>query len=61
MQEARVAALEHNGARADQAKRLLATMKQTQELQINHVMLLERKLAVAYPHLPVGNGKAGNP
>jgi Crp-like helix-turn-helix domain len=45
VQEARVAALGHNGALADQSKKLLDIMKQTQKLQIQHVMLLRRELA----------------
>jgi len=44
-QEARVAALEHKGIPTDQSKHLLTIMKQTQELQIEHVMLLRRELA----------------
>jgi hypothetical protein len=44
-QEERVAALEHKGVPTDQSKKLLAIMKQTQELQIEHVMLLRRELA----------------
>lgn len=43
-QEARVTCLEHKGAIADQSKKLLAIMKQTQELQIEHVALLRREL-----------------
>jgi len=46
-QEARVAALEDKGTATDQSKKLLAVMKQTQELQIEHVMLLRRELAVS--------------
>jgi hypothetical protein len=44
-QEERVAAFERYGAVADQSKQLLAIMKQTQELQIHHVILLKRELA----------------
>jgi hypothetical protein len=43
-QEARVAALERKGL-ADQAKKLLAVLKQTQALQMEHVELLKRELA----------------
>jgi hypothetical protein len=43
-QEARVAALERRGL-ADQSKTLLAIMKQTQALQMEHVELLKRELA----------------
>jgi hypothetical protein len=45
LQEARVAALQDKGALADQSKKLLVIMKQTQELQIEHVTLLRRELA----------------
>lgn len=44
-QEARVAVLEQKGAIGEQSKKLLAIMKQTQELQIGHVALLKRELA----------------
>jgi hypothetical protein len=46
-QEARVAALEHKGALMEESKKLLAIMKQTQELQIQHVKLLRQELAVS--------------
>jgi hypothetical protein len=44
-QESRVTELERKGRRTDQSKKLLAIMKQTQELQISHVQLLRRELA----------------
>lgn len=44
-QEARVACLQHKGTVGDQSEKLLAIMKQTQELQIEHVALLKRELA----------------
>lgn len=44
-QEARVAALRNKGQTADQSKKLLAVMKQTQALQTEHVDLLKRELA----------------
>jgi hypothetical protein len=40
-----VAALEHKGLLADQSKKLLVILRQTQELQIDHVELLKRELA----------------
>jgi hypothetical protein len=46
-QEARVATLKNKGALVDQSKKLLAIMKQTQELQIQHVKLLRQELAVS--------------
>ncbi|MGH7035559.1 MAG: hypothetical protein ACREFL_17660, partial [Stellaceae bacterium] len=44
-QEARVAALEKRGPAADTATKLLETMKQTQALHLEHVLLLKRELA----------------
>jgi hypothetical protein len=46
-QEARVATLGHKGWLADQSKKLLDLMKETQELQIEHVALLKRELAAS--------------
>lgn len=46
-QEARVAALQCKSALADQSKNLLAVMKQTQELQIQHVALLKQELTAS--------------
>lgn len=44
-QESRLAALEQKGARTEEAEQLLAIMKQTQVLQVEHVVLLRRELA----------------
>lgn len=43
-QEARIACFRDQGALAAQSKKLLGIMKQTQELQIQHVALLRREL-----------------
>ena len=45
-QEARVAAWQHNMARAKQSKTLLALMRDTQELHIRHVALLKQELGL---------------
>jgi hypothetical protein len=45
-QEARVVALQHNKAMAEQSKTLLALMRDTQELHVNHVTLLRRELSL---------------
>jgi hypothetical protein len=46
-QEARVAALQHKGAIAMHSENLLALMRDSQHLQINHVALLRRELGLA--------------
>jgi hypothetical protein len=46
-QEARVATLEGKGQLADQSKKLLAILRETQELHISHVELLKSELATA--------------
>lgn len=46
-QEARVAALENKGLPAEDSRKLLKIMKQTQKLQWEHVELLKQELAVA--------------
>jgi hypothetical protein len=43
-QQARVAALDRKSRRADESKRLLKTMEDTQYLQIRHLDLLRREL-----------------
>jgi hypothetical protein len=43
-QQARVAALDRNGGRAHESKRLLETMEITQSLQIRHLDTLRREL-----------------
>jgi hypothetical protein len=43
-QEARVAALQHRGEIAKHSEKLLALMRDSQHLQINHVALLRREL-----------------
>ena len=44
-QEARVAALKNKGPLAEDSRKLLEIMKQTQEHQKDHVELLKRELA----------------
>ena len=44
-QEARVAALKGKGQLAEHSRQLLEIMKQTQDLQMQHVELLKRELA----------------
>ena len=46
-QEARVVALKGKGQLAEDSRKLLEIMKQTQELQMEHVELLRRELADA--------------
>lgn len=44
-QEARVVALKNKGLLEEHSRKLLQIMKQTQELQVEHVELLKRELA----------------
>jgi hypothetical protein len=46
-QEARVAALNGKGQLAENSRKLLEIMRQTQVLQMEHVELLKRELAAA--------------
>lgn len=56
-QRIRVAALEKAGRSADQSRRLLKIMEQTQALQLSHIAMLKRDLnqpdyAVPLPYRP---------
>jgi hypothetical protein len=46
-QKARAVSLKRQGLAAEQSKKLLEIMTQTQELQVSHVELLERELGDA--------------